>query len=393
LARAGDSDRAIACFNQVLSIDRNDVGLIGELSSALQRANRLDEAAEQLCRALALKPALAELAYNLGNVERMRGDVSGAIHRYRQAISLRPTDPRLQIGLAMALLLDGQWEEGLVAYERRPTRLSFLKRGMGSRIPIWQGEPLLGRRILIVAEQGAGDVIQFIRYAQLMEQDGADVQVLCSPSLVTLISNARGVRNASSTPPEQVDTIEQIMSLPYRMKAWGRVPTSTPYLHASETSLLGPRSGRLRIGVVWAGDPRHPRDSRRSCPLDQWRPIFHRSQFEFYSLQIGARSRDLHTLDFEVTDLADRLADFSTTAGVITQLDLVVTVDTAVCHLAGALGKPVWTLLAADPDWRWKRDGSHTPWYPTMRLFRQRKLGDWTDVIAEVAAALSSELL
>jgi ADP-heptose:LPS heptosyltransferase len=98
-------------------------------------------------------------------------------------------------------------------------------------------------------------------------------------------------------------------------------------------------------------------------------------------------------LDFEVTDLADRLADFSTTAGVITQLDLVVTVDTAVCHLAGALGKPVWTLLAADPDWRWKRDGSHTPWYPTMRLFRQRKLGDWTDVIAEVAAALSSELL
>lgn len=392
LARSGDMERAIACFNQVLMIDRNDVGLIGELSSALQRASRLDEAAAQLYRALALRPALAELVYNLGNVERMRGDLGSAIGRYRQAVSLRPADPRMRLGLAMALLLDGQWAEGLAAYESRPTRLSFLKRAAGGRVPVWQGDALKGRRILIVAEQGAGDVIQFIRYAQLLEREGADVHVLCPAPLVTLISGARGVHGASSTPPERVDTVEQIMSLPYRMATrLEAVPAPIPYLHASRTSLLGRGRGLPRIGIAWAGDPRHPRNAWRSCPLDQWLPILCLPGFEFYSLQVGPSSRELCVSGPAVTDLTEKISDFSSTADIVAQLDLVISVDTAACHIAGALGKPVWTLLAADPDWRWQKDKSSTPWYPTMRLFRQRRLGDWSDVIAEVATMLARD--
>ena len=392
LARAGEVERAISCFTQVLAHDRNDVGLLSELSSALQRANRLDEAAAQLYRARALRPSLAELAYNLGNVERLQGSLSDAIGQYRQAISIRSSDPRMRLGLAMALLLDGQWAEGFAAYESRPTRLSFLKRAAGSRIPLWRGESLKGRRILIVAEQGAGDVIQFIRYAGLLEREGAAVQVLCPASLVDLISSARGVHGASSTPPENIDTVEQIMSLPYRMGTrLDAVPAPIPYLYAPEASPLEKRRGPLRIGIAWSGDPRHPRDAWRSCPLNGWAPILRQTGFEFYSLQLGPSSRDLGALDVAVIDMEKRIRDFSSTAAIVAQLDLVISVDTSVCHLAGALGKPVWTLLSAASDWRWLKCGASTSWYPTMRLFRQRKLGDWSDVIAEVASALRGD--
>lgn len=389
LAQKGDVERAIACLSQVLTIDRNDVGLLGELATALQRASRLHEAAEHLYRALALRPSLAELLYNLGNVQRMQGNIAGAIDRYRQAVSLRVSDSRMRLGLAIALLLDGQWAEGFAAYESRPTRLSFLKHAAHSRIPIWQGESLKGRRILIVAEQGAGDVIQFIRYAQLLERQGANVQVLCPAPLVTLLSDAAGVGGASSTPPSRVDTIEQIMSLPHRMATRpDSIPAPIPYLRASESSPIGKRHDRPRIGIAWAGDPRHPRNAWRSCPLNHWLPVLCQSEFEFFSLQIGHSSRDLRSSGLPVIDLSRKIDDFSSTAGTIAQLDLVISVDTAVCHLAGALGKPVWTLLAADPDWRWQRSEVSTPWYPTMRLFRQKRLGDWSDVMTEVAAAL-----
>jgi hypothetical protein len=391
LVRRGEVERGIACFRQVMALDRNDPGLLGQLAAALQRACHGEEAITLLRRATALRPALAELQFNLATSLRTLGDLDGAIQHYRYALALRPHDTRMHVGLAVTLMQAGQWAEGLAGYEHRPTRRKFLKSIAQGRVPLWQGEPLDGRRILLVTEQGAGDVVQFIRYAGLLARQGGEVHVVCPPALVPLVAGADGVAVAAATPNARVDFVEQVMSLPYRLGTRpDSIPARVPYLHADAVPARAVGGSRPRVGIAWSGDPRHPRDLWRSSPLDAWMPLLHNPRFEFFSLQAGPRARDLQQAGSAIVDLAAGFKDFADTAAAVSGLDLVISVDTAICHIAGALGRPVWTLLAADPDWRWLRQGEHTAWYPTMRLFRQRRLGDWIGVLTDVAAALGS---
>ncbi len=263
---------------------------------------------------------------------------------------------------------------------------------------MWGGEDLNGRTILLGAEQGFGDVIQFARYVPEVAKRGGRVILMCYAELVRLLQGMEGVEQiCSRNPPPAFDVHCPLASLPGVMGTrLDSIPAEVPYLKAdaaiSETwgKKIGPRGDRLRVGLVWAGQPSHNRDMERSVLLSQFGPLVSRRDVAFYSLQKGEAAGQVKDppMGMELIDFSADLRDFAETAGLISQLDLVITVDTAVAHLAGAMGKPVWVLLARLPDWRWLLDREDSPWYPTMRLFRQRTMGDWEDVIRRVAKEL-----
>lgn len=267
-----------------------------------------------------------------------------------------------------------------------------------SQAPRWDGSRLHGRTILISEEQGHGDTIQFLRYLPLVRERAGNCRILldCPPLLCRLLkqNNALGAevleRDQPAAAAPRFDRQIPFLDLPFAVRRWEPVPVSEPYLHAPPAARafwrdkLSATSG-FRVGVAWAGNPKHPNDLRRSMPAEKLFPLLGISGAAIHSLQIlpqGGPPKSL--LDAGLIDLAASITDFADTAAVISELDLVITVDTAVAHLAGALGRPVWTLLPFVPEWRWGLHREDTPWYPTMRLFRQPAPGDWDAVIHRV---------
>jgi hypothetical protein len=264
------------------------------------------------------------------------------------------------------------------------------------RQPMWIGEPLAGRRLLLHAEQGFGDSIQFIRYAREIAARGGEVVLECPAALVALLRTAPGVRAivASGDPLPPCDFHLPMLSQPLVFQTTREnVPAETPYLFAESgrrefwRQRLGEDRRQYRVGVAWAGNPHHRRSRQRDIALDALRPLFAVAGVDFCSLQIDHATGSSNRAP-AIVDHTAALRDFADTAALISELDLVISVDTAVAHLAGALGRPVWTLLPFVPDWRWGLEGDHTPWYPTMRLFRQAAPGDWRDVVERVREAL-----
>lgn len=298
------------------------------------------------------------------------------------------------------LLSQGYLREGFAAWERRLLEPEYLGReGIPQQgtypldVPRWDGptdlgadgRPMAGKTglrgeaptILLWPEQGHGDVLQFVRYAALVAELGASVLVACHPALRRLLSTAKGVSKVYGSWQElggaKYDLHAPILSLPYIFgTSLGTIPASVPYLMAPAGPL--PLDGEFKIGLVWAGNPEHTGDARRSIPLATMLPLLRQPGVAWYSLQVGPASEEINTLGLSrvIQDLSPGLRDFANTASVINNLDLVITVDTAVAHLAGALGKPVWILLPYHADWRWMRGRSDSPWYPTARLFRQQ---------------------
>jgi Glycosyltransferase family 9 (heptosyltransferase) len=270
--------------------------------------------------------------------------------------------------------------------------------------PQWDGSPIPTKTLLIHTEQGAGDAIQFARYLPLVAQRCGTLILVCRADLMSLFATLPGIaqiRAAGTITVAEFDTYLPLLSLP-RVCGTTRatIPAAVPYFDVAalrrrkaSTALppLAP-SGPPKVGVVWAGSPTYAHDRQRSCALRDLAPVLETPEITFYSLQKGAQSQELAQLppDLRVQDLAPFLHDFGDTALLVDQLDLVITVDTAVAHLAGALGKPVWVLLPAVPDWRWGMEGEATPWYPTMRLFRQTQRGDWAGVMRRVTQALAA---
>ncbi len=391
----GKSQEAIAAYEQALALQPNFAEAHQNLSIVLREQGKLEPALTHARRAVALKPNSAEACYNLGFLLRQIGDLEGAVDQYRRAIALQPDFVAAHKNLGHALLLQGNFREGFAENEWRWQQEYWTRRPFSQ--PQWQGEDLTGKTILLHAEQGFGDTIQFIRFAELVKARGAKVLVECQPSLLRLLETVRGIDQliAQGSLLLPFDTHLPLLSLPHVLQTTlETLPAVVPYLGRGLPLSLPPKTmtaDGLKVGIVWAGNPNHRNNRWRSCQLEDFLPLVALPHVQFFSLQKGTAEQELRQHpDLPVVDWGQQFEDFADTAAAIQALDLVITVDTAVAHLAGALGKPVWVLLHYAPDWRWMLEREDSPWYPTMRLFRQTSWDDWTGVFARVKAALTA---
>ena len=367
---------------------------------ALLELNRPDEALQSFDRALALKPDYTDALINRGNAMRDLKRASEAIASYDAALAINPDLADGHWNKALEQLLTGQFEQGFANYEWRWKRAGTVARDFAQ--PQWRGKDLTGKIILLHAEQGFGDIIQFVRYAPMVAARGATVILEGPDALLPLLSDIEGVTALVSrgAPLPPFDLHCPLMSLPLAFgTTLATVPAAVPYLRvppASAEKWRGrlPRSGLPRVGLVWSGTATHKNDHNRSLPLERLAPLLAMPRIQFVSLQRELRDADVPALATfpALLRLEAYLTDFADTAAVIAELDLVIAVDTAVAHLAGALGKPVWILLAHVQDWRWLLDREDSPWYQSARLFRQPRIGDWDSVIARLAGELDREL-
>ena len=371
------------------------------LATVLHAQDRPEEAEAAYRTAARLDPDHAPTRYNLGLLCHDQGRLGAAERAYRQAIRLQPTHADSHWNLSLVLLSQGRFAEGWDEYEWRWLTRDFQHGHTRYPFPPWRGEVLDGCRILIHAEQGVGDTIQFIRYVPLLIQAGARVvlSLPCSLDRLTagLPDGVLRLFEGDTVPP--VDFHCPLLGLPRLFGTRiGSIPAAVPYLAADPAvtaawaQRLGPRRAPLRVGIVWAGNPAYRKDRTRSPGLAALAPLFAVGGVEFVVLQQGEGRGDLNSgasLPPLLADPGTQVAEFMDRAALMDGVDLVITSCTAPAHLAGALGRPVWVALQAVPDWRWGLSGEATPWYPTMRLFRQSRRGDWEGVFARMAAALA----
>lgn len=367
------------------------------LGLARQSLKRPREAIESYQHALKLRPGYVDAILSLGMALRQSDDHLAAREHFEHVIALEPANAKAHWELATILLSLGQFERGWQEYEWRWKLKDRTTPPPRFDQPLWDGKDLGGRRILLHGEQGFGDVIQFSRYAALVADRNGTVILGCPEPLRPIMETVRGVTQVVTSrldhPP--FDVHAPLMSLPAIVGTTVEtVPRQIPYLRApaakpSSRPWVNDLPG-LKIGLVWAAESASSNTHIRSLNLDFFKPLLPLPGIQWYSLQVGRAADELAAPPFvsRITDLGRRFADFGDTARAIEELDLVISVDTSVAHLAGALGKPVWTLLPFDVDWKWMIERSDSPWYPTMRLFRQSKRGDWPGVISQIKMAL-----
>jgi tetratricopeptide (TPR) repeat protein len=446
LGALGQREAAIASYDQAIAINPRDPGAFYNRGQALQELNRLDEALDSYSEAIALHPNFIEAYNNRGGVLKelnqfdaalasydqaialneslaeaycgkgavlgALGQLDSAINNYEKAIAFRDDFALAHFGRAVALLSAGDFDRGWLAYEWRWRK----NRGVGVvtrkefRTPPWLGnESIAGHAIVLHGEQGLGDTLQFCRYATIVAGLRARVILEVPQSLKTLVASVEGVSEVV-VPGETLPAFDHhcpLMSLPLAFKSTlDTVPAPRRYIHSPEGRVqfwkekLAPSKGKLKVGLVWSGGfrPNQPEAwsmlDRRNVPLAHLAPLRH-ADIEFFSLQLGQPADgDLARLVAEnwdgppIVDYTSFLADFSDTAGLIDNLDLVIAVDTSTAHLAGALGKPVWILNRFDTCWRWLLHREDSPWYPSAKIYRQVSPGDWSGVIQKVRSDL-----
>lgn len=412
LRELGRPAEAVECRRQLVRLRPGDADAWNDLGTALKQQGDPAQAAASFEQALRLRPDYAGVVYNLANTLREQGRLADAVARYRQAIHLSPGYAEAHGSLGVALLLQGNFAEGWREYQWRhqtqpPSGPSFPE-------PPWNGAPLAGRTILLHAEQGMGDTLQFVRYARVLRRQGARVLVGCPPGLVPLLKSSPDIDAVVSDGPQPAyDEHAALLDLPAILRtSLADVPAEVPYLFAEpqriahwhqqlSTELRPAASSRqpaCKIGIAWQGNPTYRDDRWRSIPLAEFAPLARVPGVQLISLQKGYGSEQVPQLAdrVPVLDVASRLDQsggaFLDTAAVIKCLDLVITSDTAIAHLAGALGVPVWLALSFVPDWRWLMGREDCPWYPTMRLFRQPNLGNWPAVFQRMAGELERQL-
>ncbi len=429
LRRLERFDEAIVHYAAALGRHLDDSELCAGLGLALWKV-RKPAAATTLRRAVALDPTSSDFRRLLHVVLRWLGNDVEDEKQLRAGLAREPGSPSLLAALGHSLIGQGRLDEGLeccaqalaVDRDHQDARLArgranFLagryaiawpdryrqvkdldRRPKGTSGSEWEGRDLAGQSILLYGEQGLGDVIQYARYAPLVAEAGARVVVACNPRLVALLRRMRDIDSVvpDDQPPPPTDWHCSLLDVP---AVWGHdvdsIPAACPYLppRLRQTPVLPP-ARQFRVGIVWAGNPKQLQNRRRSCRLEDFAPLFELPCSEFVSFQVGSSARNLRAgWRGLVHDPGDALATLEATADALMEVDLVITVDTMLAHLAGALGRPVWNLLAFAPDMRWMLNRSDTPWYPTMRLFRQSKPNDWAGVFREVRRELEAHLV
>ena len=394
-------DEAVAAFEAALVLRPDYADASNDLGTAHQLAGRVDNAMAAYRRAIELNPSHAKAFSNLGAAHMQRNEPGPAIEAYRRALEINPFNPKIRTNLAFAQLLNGDLLAGWRNYEHRWAAGATGTTHAKGREP-WLGErPLRGRSILLSNEQGLGDMMQFARFVPRVADLGARIHLEAPQPLLRLFrASFPEVEeiHAAGDPVPECDEYCTVPSLALAFAAGlSNIPDRVPYLRAPAglpglPARFAPAPGVPRIGVAWSGAAHHHNDHNRSIPFERFRQVLGDGRFRFFSLQKEVREADAALLAATpaVTNLADRIGDFADTAALANELDLVIAVDTSVAHLAAALGKPVWVLLPFAPDWRWMLDRADSPWYPTLRLFRQPREGDWDCVLAAVRAELQA---
>ncbi len=400
LRAEGNPTEATACFARALRLRPDYAEAHNYLGLLLKEQDKVPEAAEQYRAALRAQPDYAEAHNNLGVALGELGMPEEAVHCYREAIRYKPDYAEAHQNLGMALLLLGRFAEGWSEYAWRWKTAE--QQQPRFRKPAWEGASLQGKTILLYAEQGLGDALQFVRYAPLVKARGGCVLLACPPLLAPLLATSPGVDVviAHGAQLPAFDVHASLLDLPrIFVTTLANVPASVPYLCPNPAGVERWRKElasihSFRIGIAWQGNPSHRTDRARSVPLTQFAPLAGLEGVKLLSLQKGPGVEQLAALGgrLSVLDLAGPVADtpegFVELACAVKNLDLVVTVDTAIAHLAGALGVPVWVALPNPADWRWLLGREDSPWYPSMRLFRQQERGNWAPVFERLAEAV-----
>lgn len=399
LKEDGDLAGAERCFRKIVEHSPDLPDPQHSLAVVLHLQGRFDEAIRHYRNAVALDPGFVQAHYNLANALLQLGLYQDAIQSVRLAIQNDPNHADSHWLLGMLLLQQGDFLNGWDEYEWRWKAKEFKTRFPDLGCPQWDGSGLTDKTVLIHMEQGRGDMIQFVRYAPLAVSRGAKVVVCAAVELVSLLATAEGVSQVvdRNGPLPEFDLHIPALSLPSVFgTTTGNIPNTIPYLYPDAGKVAAwrdvlPADGLFRIGIAWQGSSEHRDDHNRSSALAEFKLLADLSGVSLYSLQVGSGSEQIHELsgDMTVVDLTARIHDFADTAALMQNLDLVISVDTAVAHLVGALGKPVWLMLPYVAEWRWMLDRDDTPWYPTMTLFRQSSPGNWHQVMVEITQKLS----
>jgi len=388
----GNLDEAVSCFEQALIVAPESADLCCNLGDALHGQGKVDEAIGWYKRTMTLNPKHHKASNCLCNAYFDKGELAESVAWCERALTFKPDLGDALMNQCLLQLLQGDYANGWRNYEVRWK--VYTPRLFNE--PLWLGAPLKGATIVLYAEQGLGDAIQFMRYAPLVQAAGGRVILDIPGNLRRLAAQLPGLSALVTTgePLPRFDCRAPLMSLPLACgTTLENIPANVPYLAAPQdalqkaSSLPWPAKG-LRVGVAWTGNPSHPKNRARSVPLELLETLFDLEGIHFYSLQIGAAAAELAARKTRVTDLAPVTGDMADTAAQMAQMDLIISIDTSMAHLAGALARPVWILLPSVPDWRWLLDREDCPWYPTARLFRQPKQGDWPAVIEKVRAEL-----
>lgn len=362
---------------------------------ALRRSDREEESLAVLKAAASLSPGDAETIANLATTHEILGVAGARQALYRRAVLCDPTYPEAHRNLGIILLTAGQWQEGWAEYDWRLKTAAFKN---NIKQPLWAGEELGDKRLMLHAEQGFGDTLQFCRYVAMAAQR-AKVTLVAPKPLKRLLSGLKGVDVfcVEGDKPPAFESHCPLLTLPRIFATVEETVPPAPYLEISEadqrhwSDRLNLDGKELTVGLVWAGSRTHLGDSRRSVPVETYLPLMDIPKVRWVSLQVGYRSQDYARLgEGRVTDLSGQLTDFADTAAVMANLDLLISVDTSAVHLAGATGRPAWVMLSTCPDWRWQEEREDTPWYPSLRLFRQKESGNWAEVVDRIKVALSA---
>lgn len=383
--------QALTYYQKALQLDKNNSEAHFNLASVLEKLNQPDIAITHYQHALTITPQV-KIYVNMGIAFQRLGNYTQAQTCFQTALELLPNSADAAFSLGLVQLLMGNYTAGWKNYEKRLLKPNFFKRTLNQ--PRWDGSPLNGRTLFVYSEQGLGDTLHFIRYLALIQ--GGKIIFECQPALFSILEQYPNIDTLLTSTPEEpevaYDVHISLLSLPAIFQtSLNTIPNKIPYLFplADKVEKWRPTFSNktFNIGFTWAGSAQNPHDHTRSCQAMDFFALVTIPGVKFYSLQKGEAAKQKLKRP-HVEYLGHKLHDFTDTAAVIACLDLVISVDTAIVHLAGAMGKPIWILLSLEPDWRWLLERSDSPWYPSARLFRQTQFADWQIPIQAVKQAL-----
>ena len=393
LAEKDRNAEAIDKYRHAIELSPNDAEFYNNLGIALKKEIRFEEAMSNYQRAIEIEPDFAQAYYNLANLLRDQNNCDQAVQNYKRAIALKPDYADAHWNLSLAYLLNGDYTKGWKAYKwRRHSDLNIITEFNCSGKPRWEGASFKGKTLFVHHEQGLGDNIQFIRYLPMVKERGGTIVFETLGSLVGLFRGLSCIDRLVGYSPDpkapiDFDYYTSLLELPNIFGTTVEtIPANVPYLYADplKTEYWRNRLNApdFKVGIVWAGSPEHGNDHNRSCTLEHFLPLAEIAGVRLYSLQKGSAAKQLEEFATgdPITDIATEFEDFADTAAAVGNLDLVISVDTSVLHLAGAMGKPTWALIPFAAEWRWMMNRSDSPWYSTMKLFRQTKWGDWNSI-------------